>query len=947
MFKMRIVFFSVLMLLAQPCIAGLMHDSESNWVMAESDHFRIHYNVGETELAKEALRVAEVAYTDITAIFGWYPLEKTELVLSDEIDASNGFATPIPSNRINLFASSPALAPSLADYNGWLETLIRHEFVHIIHMDMAKGSARNLRDTFGRFPLLFPNVFTPPWMIEGLATYYETDKKQGIGRGQGSYFSMMMRMEVAEGIKPLRQINQPMVSWPLGTSRYLYGVWFFQFIAEDYGEETLQKLVSHYSSNLIPFRINTLYMEVLGKDLTELWQEFDAYLIEKFEPELRKVREQGIAQGRLLSATGDFKSSVIQTKAGQILYVEDHLSTGSHLVVQNPDESEAKRYEVNAGALADWHEDSGLLLAQPETCNNANSFYDLYRLDLATGEQTRLTHCARYIFAAWSGDGEHIMAVQNEGGQHAIHLLDAGGELEHVVWQGNAYETLASIDWATDASTVLSTVWREESGWNIEELNLKTGKWSKRTNDAWIESGSRYVGDSKDIVFSSDVRGIFNVFRLNEGESHPYRLTHVEGGVFSPFLTSDGKLLSIDYHAQGFDVAKLDSPLNVSSPGEKAEYVPAARLPDVSMTEPLPYEPWDTLKPTAWLPLLQWSNQGAEFGATISGSDVLYRHAYNLYAGYQSISATPVFALDYVYDRWLPLIRLHAEVLEEPSFDKNGGLIALVNAERLDAELVIPDISDAESWQTHVGVNMQTLDLSWLAAGYTTTFTGYQDAITGVSFVYDARDLHPRSISSASEGRLWSFALETGQGLGGDYQGNVTIIRGREFVDLFDEHVLAFRVDMGLGDSESRPFRLGGSRSDLLVTSALNAINVSTRLNRRNHALRGYGEGEAQLSGESMGLLSAEYRFPIARIERGLMTPPIGIHQVYGNIFVDSGRAWDTFDASKTYTGIGAEIGADLVLFYNAVLRMDLGVAKGLDEAIGGQQVYVRLGSSF
>ena len=40
----------------------------------------------------------------------------------------------------------------------------------------------------------------PDWLIEGLAVYHETDRARGIGRGQSSYFDMLMRMEVARGV---------------------------------------------------------------------------------------------------------------------------------------------------------------------------------------------------------------------------------------------------------------------------------------------------------------------------------------------------------------------------------------------------------------------------------------------------------------------------------------------------------------------------------------------------------------------------------------------------------------------------------------------------------------------------------------------------------------------------------------------------------------------------
>jgi hypothetical protein len=179
--------------------------------------------------------------------------------------------------------------------------------------------------------LAFPNVFMPAWMHEGLATYYETDRKLGIGRGQSTYFQMMMRMEVDTGVKPVKQINQLNTIWPLATSRYLYGVYFYQFIADTYGEDTLPKIVEAYSEHWLPFAINDLYEEVLGKDMTAIWAEFEVYVNAKFKPQIVRIKQQGLHEGKRLSQTGDFKSSVLQADDGRIFYVSDNLANGAKL----------------------------------------------------------------------------------------------------------------------------------------------------------------------------------------------------------------------------------------------------------------------------------------------------------------------------------------------------------------------------------------------------------------------------------------------------------------------------------------------------------------------------------------------------------------------------------------------------------------------------------------
>ncbi|MDQ7075776.1 MAG: hypothetical protein Q9O24_11635 [Gammaproteobacteria bacterium] len=190
---------------------------------------------------------------------------KTPLVLSDESDSSNGYVNPFPYNRTVLWLAKPDSVNSLEEYKNWFELLLIHEYTHVLHLDRVDAAPQFLRTLFGRHELLFPNRLQPAWFTEGLATWIETDREKGVGRGQSSYYAMLMRMEVEQGVKPLSQVNLPIRSWPAGTTRYLYGVHFFQFIEEKYSAKVVQKWIDLYSKNLIPFKINATTKNYLVK----------------------------------------------------------------------------------------------------------------------------------------------------------------------------------------------------------------------------------------------------------------------------------------------------------------------------------------------------------------------------------------------------------------------------------------------------------------------------------------------------------------------------------------------------------------------------------------------------------------------------------------------------------------------------------------------------------
>jgi outer membrane protein assembly factor BamA len=97
-----------------------------------------------------------------------------------------------------------------------------------------------------------------------------------------------------------------------------------------------------------------------------------------------------------------------------------------------------------------------------------------------------------------------------------------------------------------------------------------------------------------------------------------------------------------------------------------------------------------------------------------------------------------------------------------------------------------------------------------------------------------------------------------------------------------------------------------------------------------------------------MFVSSLEWRFPLKRVEWGTMVPlPLGLHQVSGSVFVDSGGTWNDGGKPEKYsTGAGMEMNARVILFYELPFNLRLGYAHGFD-AGGANQVYLRVGASF
>ncbi len=957
--KSILILLGLMMLFASSSSnAAVSHSAMYQWYTIESAHFRIHYHTGEQQIAKQVANIAERVHGKLSLWIQWQPEDKTDLVVTDESDGANGFATPFPANRSQLYISSPDSIASLEDYDNWLETLITHEYLHILHLDKATKIATTWRSVFGRSPFFlfntFPAASLPGWGIEGLATYAETDESRGIGRGQSSYFNMLMRLEVDNGVKPVHQINQPISSWPLGTTSYLYGVNYYQFIRQQYGAIKVNALIDHFSGSFLPFRINNNTEQVLGKNLVQLWPEFTSYLQKKHQAEIKTITDSGIKAGTQLTHDGYFDESLAVLEDGRLFYVSYDAQRNAALYVRY--DNQAKRImRVEKGTRLDVHPSAGLLLAQPSLCDNSLVYYDLYKMDLATNDLTRLTQCARYRSASWSPDGSRIIAVRNKLGKNQLQLLDANAKKIKTLWQGAQWQVISNIDWSPDGQSLIAAVFHNNSGWNLEQFDLKTKRWNRITDNAAIQNFAHYSFDGKAIYYSADRDGVYNVFKMTMADKQVIQVTNVLGAAFYPVeINRNGDIYYIGFHSQGMDlyqlkreqqaIKKITNAIIDNKPSAIA--LPAAAT--VATTTETDYSPWSSLRPRWWAPLFAFDDDVSIAGFATSSSDVLARHNYFTSIAYDFKNETPLGSVDYIYDRYWPILKLNFErsITILSGSDNKFARAKLTDTTQI--ETVLPFLGLKQRISAHFVIGNETINDVRRAPGVPKA-RQFTDRYLGAAIVYNNAKRHPRAISR-NEGRQLSFAIEdSGAFADSFYRGSVKTFDWREFVALGGAHVLAFRVISGRGDAGTKPFQLGGSNNSRFVPPIIDSTLIDSPFDLRRYNLRGYSSGLLALTGNNMNVISAEYRLPLFKLERSFMTPPIGLHELHATVFYDSGAAWNNNVSApdKYYSSAGLEVTAITTLFFHARLNIVLGFARGLDDTLGEDKSYLRLGASF
>jgi len=909
-----------------------------NWKTLESEHFKVHALAEHLPMAKRVGVISEKLYSKLSRVFNWQSKDKIRVVVTDEHDQANGSATPLPYNTMRIRLTPADKVSRLDDYDDWLSLLIEHELIHVFHLDKASGKVNNLRNVFGRFVFLFPNVFQPSWFIEGLATFHETHK--GIGRGQSNSFEMLMREEVEQGILPVATVNLPPDSQPL-SRHYLYGVYFYQFLNDRYGYETVQKMISNYSDNIIPFAINSNSKSVFGKDVTALWAEFSVYLKKRFSTEIALLNQSEIKQGKVLDEKANALSNIDVLDEQAIVYIEDDLESLPYLV-SSVEGKKQSLVRVNRNSNFDVGSKDSIYISQPDYCDEYRFYFDLYRYDVGSKKIIKLTECSRYKHIVASSDN-NLLAVKTVAAIPQIDLLDDNAKLIKILWKGKYGDVISDIDWSEKRNSLLVTKKQINQSWNIYEIDLATQQWQDVITGEDVYSQAKYNQTQDGVVFTSDQSGVYNIYKKSFSKSNVVAVTNVSTGAFSPLIVND-QLYYQKYSRNGYHLLITDlNPANVVKVNTtvNSEKPAPVNLEDIGSQFKLSdYSPMEDLKPNYWFPIFTLQDNASSLGFVTSSQDSLLQHAYQLSAivGYDQQDLLGNFS--YYYQNWLSF-----------SFTKENSVYShavtdLTSIIRTNVQsqirFSVPVTKLNKKWSFNLGlIDSQEKD-TYRASGIT-GFNDQYDGLLGLSIYFNSKQKFMKS-HSVETGRDVLLVSESSDVFNSDFSGVANTLDWREYFNLGGHHNLALRYVAAQADIGMRPYKLGGLKNDWENYSILNPQFSRPVFNKRSFALRGYSEN-TQI-GNNLELFSAEWRFPLLHVEKGIMAPPVGIIKHSGRLFAEAGASWNDNQQKNVISSAGVEWLVDLNLFYRLTPQIRLGYAKALDDA-EDEVYYLKVGGSF
>ena len=636
---MKLVWLAVLLALCSPVGAG-----PSCWQLEETPHFFIYY---EGENAKQLAQIgalAESIHIRLTKIFPQSSFGKTHLVLTDWTDQSNGLATVSPYPKITIYLSSPQDTTRFGlGQMEWLEYVLTHEYAHILQLGAASRIPAALRRVFGS--IIISAAFVPPWAYEGWAVYAESNfgPVPG-GRLADPSFRAMLRYDLLEdNLKTLDQASNIVLAWPGTLLWYQYGALFFEYLAQEYGQEALLDFFQNLAGEPPAIRFAAVFKNTYGVSLQEAYQNWQAQLP-------AQVGTSFPREGKELSVSAAQTRHPVWDREGNLFYLAEEDSGAQRLMKYAEGEHFVATWDDEAEFILD---EAGELIFAQARWQGDNYHWELYRANPGKTQPLALTRKLRARQPALSPYGAQLAFVANVPPRREIHILDLETGLTQPFL---AAEDLSfhSPSWSPDGKTLAVVVEHKGRGRQLEFVDPKTrcrrpvtGWWWQEGAPAWDPSG-RYL------LFTAQSGDFVNLYAydLEEGK---VRLIDRDAGP-AQVSPSGTEIAYVARSSKGDQIYLLPFRLKeeVAPPPAKVarKFTP---LPQV-VSKIGGYSAWPSLKPHFWLP---WVWEGAP-GVFTMGQDALGFYSYSGFLGLNS-EGVPKYNLNLKSTAFGPQLELNSD----------------------------------------------------------------------------------------------------------------------------------------------------------------------------------------------------------------------------------------------------------------------------------------------
>ncbi len=984
---------------SSPRASGQAVPPHEDWRRIETEHFVITYPERLGGLARRAGSAAERAWALLADRFVETPDTPVQLLVSDHTDLTNGFASPVPYNRITVFARPPVDGGSISYFDDWIELVVTHELVHTFHLDMTGPLGKVIRAVFGRLPAnwpVFPSAAGPTWFLEGLATYFESELT-GAGRVKGTWQEMVMRSAALAGeFGAVHDVSGDSPVWP-GRHPYVYGARYLEHMAGVHGEQALGGFARSVAELWVPYRMNAAARNAFGVSVRESWDAWSRDVTAAYRSLPQELaRSAPLTAGRQVEGAGRLaEQAVVSPDGGTLAFVRSDGVDAAQIRISDPSGTNAGRLtRVNGvGGSLSWAPDGGLLFTQLDFTDLYRLTSDLYRAE-RDGSVERITHGKRISYADAAPDGRRAVAVQEGSGTNALVIVElSSGEVVPLV-PAEPDRHWAFPRWSPDGTRIAAVRWEAPALMDIVVLDEEGDMVAEVTRDRAVDTTPFWSPDGSTVVWSSDRTGIPNLFAstpANGGAPEVRQVTNMLGGASHPSIDPAGRWIYFSsYHADGWHIERIPftpaawfAPQPASErfdtvPGERGDAARGERFDagTAEFTPPGEYRAFETLRPYYWSPLYRSAERGTDqsgaartilkpfVGIAIGGTDLVGRHSYGL-AGRLALDGSR-FAGSFGYNyRGLgqPVLGLSLS----QSYDASSRTLGVTFSDGSKREFFVVERERSATLSTSfVRRRYRSSTALSLGGSLVQEHLMLQDpggnagpelirpytTFSQLRATLSAANTQRRALSISREDGLRghvSTRLRREKGLDADSRNVAGADRGfREvtgevsaFKSLgrlgFANHVLTLRFSGGAA------FGAGANQFHFDIGEAEGMPEPVTGLglfggSSRLFPVRGYRANYR--SGRIAWTSSVEYRFPVALLDSGLPFAPLFFDRLHGSVFFDAGNAWGPTLGQPSYDNPRMEtlagVGAELSVIVAPVYRRGFGLRFGAGVPLNG-----------
>ena len=957
-----------------------------DWRTLETQHFYVHFNPPLEPLARRIAADAERAYTELSRELH-PPRGMIDVVISDDVDQSNGSATSFPTNRIVIYANPPVSETALRYTNDWGQLVITHELTHIFHLDRSRGLWWAAQMVFGRAAALFPNSYAPSWLVEGLAVYEES-KLTGAGRIEGSEHRMIARAAAIDHTFPsLGALSLAQGRFPFGESAYSFGSLFVDYLARTRGEARVRSFVEKSSADIIPFLINVPARQGFGVSFSRAWRDFS----DSVARSIRVAPAAPLEGWRELTRDGVFVFAPRWLSDSSIVYSGSpgRETFGAFRVDLNGKRARVGRRNNRSANVPIGNNE--LLYAQLEFVNPYQQRSDLWIQ--RGGRERQLTFGQRLTSPDARADGE-IVAAQIIPGATRLVRVSRDGKRVTPITSGSYDEQWTEPRWSHAGDRIAASRWVRGNVSQIVIVDTLGRIVHVVSSGNSIEATPSWLPNDAGVLYSSDRTGSAQIYveRFDEpstfGGATTYRLSNAGTGLFEPTSapTSD-RAAAVLFRADGYHLGVGDccAPATQERVADYRDSLPHTTDAVIVDSGPIrKYSPWRTFIPRYWLPQIdQGIDNGYRIGALTSGFDVIGRHTMTAqieaptnnrggvtgnvvyqYSGFglpiiQADASQDWESLGGISDR-SPQRRTIGELFRRTW---SGDLLATLLRQRYRTSLSLTAGAGVER-RTHVTTPTDLIpQIDSSGAFGRLTFPSLIAAAGFANYQRPAFSISPEdgiSLSATVRDRLRSGA----NGTGSQSFSTVGTAALYKSLDLpgFAHHVVALRGAAGYADERASGYFLVGGASG----STFQIIpGYTLGEGRKTFPVRGFAAGT--LAGTRAITGSAEYRVPLFLTGNSPGALPFFFDRSSLTLFGDYGSAWcpniaagrEVCNSNTTLltrrvsiASVGAELNLNLgVLSWDTPYRFRLGVVSPQHNAAffsrQSAQVYLVSGLSF